>query len=115
MKDFCERTSIIDKSTIEEVKKRLVEVYNPVAIYIFGSYAWGTPTEESDLDLLVVIDKSDEKSYKRPVVGYRALRGLDISKDLIIKTKNEFETSAQNITTLIYKIKKDGKLLYARA
>jgi len=106
---------MIKKETIEEVKRRLVEVYNPIAIYIFGSYAWGCPTEDSDLDLLIVIDESDEKTYKRPVAGYRALRGLNISKDLIVKTKGEFEQAADNITTLSYKIKNDGELIYARA
>jgi len=106
---------MIEKETIEEIKKRLVEVYNPIAIYIFGSYAWGCPTEDSDLDLLIVIDKSDEKTYKRPVAGYRALRGLNISKDLIVKTKKEFEQASDNITTLSYKVKNDGELIYARA
>ena len=106
---------MIEKETIEEVKKRLVKVYNPIAIYIFGSYAWGCPTEDSDLDLLIIIDESDEKTYKRPVAGYRALRGLNISKDLIVKTKEEFEQAADNITTLSYKIKNDGELIYARA
>ena len=93
----------------------MVEVYNPVAIYVFGSYAWGIPTEESDLDLLIIVDKSDEKSYKRPVAGYRALRGVRIAKDLIVKTKAEFEASVNDVTTLGYKIKKDGELIYARA
>jgi len=106
---------MIEKEIIEEVKKRLIEVYNPIAIYVFGSYAWGSPTEESDLDLFVIVDESDEKSYKRPVAGHRALRGLDIAKDLIVKTKQEFEDSAENVSTLGYKIKKDGKLIYARA
>ena len=106
---------MIKKEIIEEVKKRLIEVYNPIAIYVFGSYAWGTPTKESDLDLLIVIDESDEKSYKRPVAGHYALRELDVPKDLIVKTKEEFENSSSNSATLIYKIKKDGKLVYARA
>jgi len=106
---------MIEKETIEEVKRRLVEVYNPIAIYIFGSYAWGCPAEDSDLDLLIVIDESDEKTYKRPVAGYRALRGLNISKDLIVKTKEEFEQASDNITTLSYKVKNDGELIYARA
>jgi len=104
-----------NKAIIEEVKKRLVEVYNPVAIYVFGSYAWGAPTKESDLDILIVIDESDETSYKRPVAGYRALRGVRIAKDLIVKTKEEFEASSNDVTTLGYKIKKDGELIYARA
>ena len=106
---------MIKKETIEEVKKRLVEVYDPIAIYVFGSYAWGCPTEESDLDLLVVVDESDEKTYKRPIAGHRALLGLNISKDLIVKTREEFEEASGKITTLIYKIKNDGELIYARA
>jgi uncharacterized protein len=106
---------MISEKTIEEVKKRLVETYNPIAIYIFGSYAWGTPTEDSDLDLVIVIDKSDEKSYSRPRPGQQALFGLGISKDIIVYTKDEFEKSSNNVTTLCHKIKNDGKVLYARA
>lgn len=106
---------MISKKILEEVKKRLIRTYNPRMIYLFGSYAWGTPTEESDLDLLIVIDKSEEKSYKRTLIGYDALFGLGISKDLIVFTKEEFEKRSNDITTLSYKIKKDGKVLYARA
>ena len=106
---------MISKETIEEVKNRLVKAYDPIAIYLFGSYAWGHPTEDSDLDLLIVVEKSDEKSYKRPLPGYDALFGMGISKDLIVYTKDEFEKNSANVTTLGYKIKKDGELLYARA
>lgn len=110
-----ESKTVINKKTIEEVKQRLIKTYNPIAIYIFGSFAWGTPTQESDLDLLIVVDHSDEKSYKRPVPGYAALRGLCISKDIIVCTKEEFEKASSNTTTLSYKIKKQGELVYARA
>lgn len=106
---------MIDEEMIEEVKNRLIAAYNPVLIYIFGSYAWGNPTQESDLDLLIIVEASDEKSYKRPVVGFKALRGLDISKDIIVYTREEFDSKSKDITTLGYKIKKDGKVLYARA
>ena len=106
---------MITKDVIEDVKNRLVKAYNPVAIYLFGSYAWGNPTEDSDLDLVIVVDKSDEKSYKRPLAGYDALFGMNIAKDIIVYTKEEFETASNNKTTLGFKIKKDGKLIYARA
>lgn len=107
---------MVSKETLEDIKNRLVKAYNPLAIYLFGSYAWGSPTEDSDLDLLVIVEKSNEKTYERPIIGYRALRGHElISKDLIIQTKDEFERRSNEITTLEYKIKKDGELLYARA
>lgn len=105
---------MISKEIIEEVKKRLVKTYNPLAIYLFGSYAWGTPTEDSDLDLLIIVDKSDEKSYKRPIAGYDALFGMGIAKDLLVYTKEEFDRRSHEITTLEYKIKKEGELIYAR-
>ena len=35
---------------------RLVDVSRPLRIYLFGSYAWGTPTVDSDYDLCVIVD-----------------------------------------------------------
>ncbi len=104
---------MISTDVIEEVKNRLIAVYNPTAIYIFGSYAWGTPTDDSDLDLLVVVKDSTEKAFKRSYSGMNALWGLDISKDLLVYTQEEFDARISDNTTLPYKVKKMGKLLYA--
>jgi len=106
---------MITPDVIEEVKNRLIKVYDPMAIYIFGSYAWGHPDDESDLDLLVVIDESDERSHRRTIAGYKALAGMGISKDLMVYTKSEFDERIGDLTTLVHKVIKDGKILYARA
>lgn len=106
---------MIEKSIINEVANRLVKVYDPIAIYIFGSYSWGIPTPDSDLDILVIVEKSDEKSYTRPVAGHKALADLDISKDIIVYTLEEFEKLSHKKSTLAFKIKKEGNKIYARA
>jgi predicted nucleotidyltransferase len=106
---------MINKETIEEVKNRLVKTYNPLAIYLFGSYAWGNPNEDSDLDLLIVVDKSDERPIKRSFEGYKALWGLGISKDIIVYTSSEFESASQKEMSLSNKVKSHGKVIYARA
>lgn len=106
---------MISKDTIQKITRRLVKVYDPIEIYLFGSYAWGNPTEDSDLDLLIVVEDSDEKSHKRSIKGFDALWGLCISKDILVYTKKEFEDRINNISTLPYKIKRDGKVLYARS
>jgi predicted nucleotidyltransferase len=106
---------MISKELIEEVKNRLVKTYNPVEIYLFGSYAWGSPDEESDLDLLVVVDKSDENPHKRGEIGADVLWDLKIPKDLLIYTKDEFMNRIVDPTTLCYKVQKEGRVLYARA
>lgn len=97
---------------IETVKERLIKAYNPRTVYLFGSFAWGKPDEHSDLDLLVVIDSSDEKPYKRLLKGINALSGLRIAKDILVYTGTEFEELASDVSTLCYKIKKEGVKLY---
>ena len=92
----------------ETIKTRLHEAYNPLSLYVFGSYAWGTPTKESDLDLLVVVEKSNKKPYKRAIEGIRALRGLGLAKDILVYTKDEFNQLTKDISSLSYKVEKEG-------
>jgi len=44
---------MINSHMIDSVKSKLIDTYDPYAIYIFGSYAWETPNEDSDLDVLI--------------------------------------------------------------
>jgi len=92
----------------ETVKSRLNIAYNPLSLYIFGSYAWGTPTKDSDLDLIIVVEDSDQKPYKRAIKGIRALRGLGIAKDILVYTKDEFKTLSQDVSSLLYKVEREG-------
>jgi predicted nucleotidyltransferase len=82
---------MIEKKLASKIIDRLVEVYHPQSIYLFGSYAWGHPTEQSDVDVYIVVDKSDEPSYRRPVKGYHALFGLNVDTEIVVRTKAEFE------------------------
>lgn len=105
---------MIPKDIIKKAVKRLVNTYHPLCIYLFGSYAWGTLSDDSDLDLLVVVNHTDLDAYQRPVAGHHALWGLGISKDLIVYTKKEFEHEAKKSTSLCYKIGKAGIKIYAK-
>jgi len=103
---------MIDNSLLETVKTKLSDVYAPLSIYVFGSYAWGTPTAQSDLDLVVVVENSTDKPYHRPVKGLRALRRLGIAKDILVYTQDEFKAISEDVSSLLYKVKHEGvKLL----
>lgn len=105
---------MIAKKIIDTVIMRLVKTYQPIAIYLFGSYAWGTPDEDSDLDWIIVVDRSNQNVYKRPVAGYHALWGLGVPNDLFVYTKKEFEKEANDVTTLCHKVYQEGIRIYAK-
>src|SRR5438045_2873937 len=99
---------MIPQSTIDEALRRLVKAYDPLQIYLYGDYAWGKPDEDSHLDLLIIIETSDEEAYKRGYLAFEALLGLKIPKNIIVFTKEEFERYSKDISSDFYKIKTKG-------
>lgn len=79
------------EAKLSEIVQRLRAAFSPVAIYLFGSYVYGTPNRHSDLDLPVVVEESQCSAYARDAQAYRALSGLGISKDVMVYTRAEFE------------------------
>ena len=104
-----------NKKIINVIKNRLIKTYNPHAIYIFGSYAWGNPDHQSDLDILIIVGDSDQKICKRPIPAYEALRGIKISTDILVYTLDEFNKMAQEKSSLCNLVKTKGKILYEAA
>ena len=106
---------MINKKTINEVQQRLVKLYNPESIYIFGSYAWGKPDPESDLDILVVVDNYTKDRLQMITDGFKALHELGIFKDILVYSKKDFEKCSSDHTTICNRIIKEGKKVYAKA
>ena len=105
----------ISKSTIQEAVKRLANTYQPLSIYLFGSYAWGEPHAESDLDFLIVLNDDVHFNFALQIKGKQALKNLDISTDIVLNHKLFFTERAQHPSTLQHKIKKEGKLVYGNS
>ena len=101
--------------TYLKIKKRLIKTFNPLEIYLFGSYAWGTPNEDSDLDLAIIVDTYSKDRHQLLSDGYGALFGLKTANDLFIFTRAEFDLYSQDKSRLTFKIKHEGKKIYAKS
>lgn len=104
----------ISVSLQKDVIRRLVDEFNPEAIYLFGSHAWGKPNSESDMDLLVIVSRSRQKPIQRAVRAQRSLRGVKAPVDVLVKTRKEFERYSSVKASLEAQITREGKLLYGR-
>ena len=87
-------------------------------IILFGSYAWGLPNEWSDIDLVVVLEENgfsknfEEKMQRKSRVSHTLLEiKKHISIDMLVYTKDEWNTLAHSDSSFFQGIDKAGKRL----
>ena len=92
--------------------QKLVAEFQPEEIWLFGSHAWGTPGDDSDVDLFVVVRESAESPIRRAQRAHRCLRGLSMPKDVLVETRQDFESVRSVKTSVENMIIKRGRRLY---
>jgi hypothetical protein len=102
-----------DDAVLPEVVRRLVEAYHPLRIYLFGSAARGDAGPDSDYDIMVLVPDDAPRDQQDCDLGYRALWGVGLAKDILVWTKSEFEKRLHLRASLPSTIMQEGKLLYA--
>lgn len=101
------------ESYIKNIVDKIINNFNPEKIILFGSYAYGHPTVDSDMDIMIVMD-TDEKPHKRAVSVRKVLKGIGIPKDIIVKTPEEFERFKDIVGTIVYPAAHKGRIIYER-
>ncbi|MCL5062883.1 MAG: nucleotidyltransferase domain-containing protein [Nitrospiraceae bacterium] len=104
---------MITEDKIEEIKDKIVKTVSPEKIILFGSYATGEATEESDIDLVVIWD-SDLNPHKRNLFLSRLFPKRDFSLDIFAFTKEEANKLKDIAGTILYEAFHHGKVIYAR-
>ena len=102
----------IPAGLLETVVERLKTEFQPEEIFLFGSHAWGTPHDDSDVDLLVIVPASSERSTRRMQRAHRCLRGLRLCKDVFVQTREEFDRYKDLRVSLQHQILARGRKLY---
>ena len=103
---------IVPPDLLNQAVKRLVEAFAPEAIYLFGSHAWGTPTDDSDVDFFVIVPQTDESPLARSQRAHGLLGDLPFSKDVLIGTRAEVDRFKHLRASLSHQILHRGRKLY---
>jgi predicted nucleotidyltransferase len=98
---------------LADITRRIVEKFDPYTVILFGSYAWGKPQKDSDIDLLVVMD-SDERPAKRGMLISPIARVPFVPMDLLVYTPQEIEDRLTIGDFFVREIMEKGKVLYKR-
>ena len=102
---------VLTPSFLQEMVRRIVDAVNPAKIILFGSYAYGTPHKDSDVDILVILE-TDTPRHKRPGQINRALAGLLIPKDILVYTPAEIEDWKDIPEAFVTQVVKKGIVVY---
>ena len=103
----------VRKSLINTILKRLIENLDVVKVILFGSYVYGKPSKDSDLDLLIIVN-TKERGIKRYAMVSELLEPRKIPMDIIVKTPEELKHRTKMFDPFIRNILKTGKVLYEK-
>jgi predicted nucleotidyltransferase len=105
----------INNMEINNIVSRIIQNFPAKEIFLFGSYAYGKPQADSDIDLCIITNQDGRKidllRQARRVISPVANKAVDI----LIYNENEFYTRANLNTTFEFQIKNEGIKLYEKS
>lgn len=104
---------MIPQQTIQQAVASIVDAAQPSKVILFGSYARGEATEDSDLDLMVieplVEDRASEMIRLRHAVGR-----VGVGVDVLVYSEAEFAERKDWLSSVVYWAAREGKVLYEK-
>lgn len=104
---------MIEMGEILEISKAIYHNFKPDKIILFGSYAYGDPQADSDVDLLVVLPYEGNGLRKTSEILQKIQPKFAI--DLLVRTPGEIEQRLAWNDFFLHEILEKGKVLYESA
>lgn len=96
--------------SISSLANQIAAEFHPDKIILFGSYAYGAPSEDSDVDLLVVLPFEGKGVYKSVEILSKINPAFPL--DLIVRTPEQIETRLKLNDFFLREVVEKGKVLY---
>ena len=107
------RVSPAGQPLIQEIVKRLANLYHPERIYLFGSAARGDAGPDSDYDFMVVVPDGTPPEICNTKAVFKVLSDIHAPVDVLVWTRQEFDKRLHLRVSFPSTIVAEGKLLYA--
>ena len=103
------RSPAIPIAAIRRYARQVAERFRPNKIILFGSYAYGTPHEDSDVDLMVVMPAANHVSQ---AVRIRLALPAPFPMDLLVRTPDDLRRGLKEEDWFVREVVEKGKVLY---
>lgn len=102
------------EQSIKNITDTIIQEFKPEKVVLFGSYAWGKPEKDSDVDLFIVKDDPKKNTREMAIDLEMILFKRDIPLDLLVYKPDQVAKRLEINDPFIKKILRDGKVLYER-
>ncbi|MDE0426976.1 MAG: HEPN domain-containing protein [Candidatus Poribacteria bacterium] len=102
---------MVTREDIQATCDDIVREFTPLQVILFGSYAYGTPTENSDVDILVVMD-IPKSEFRNKAVEIRQRIPDRFSLDLLVRSPEEIASRVSYNDWFLREITEKGDFLY---
>lgn len=96
---------------IRNIAKRIAAKFDVVQIILFGSYAYGKPTAESDVDLLIIMN-TKKRHYELRYQIYSILADFKAPLDVVIKKPEDVRAASGSRDWFLQDIVNKGRVIY---
>ena len=103
--------SPVTPGLLREIAQKVVQAFRPKSIILFGSYAYGRPTSDSDLDLLIVMESRDRPAERIRKVG-DLFDPRPLPMDFIVLTPREVRRRLSGFDPFLDEVFEKGQMLY---
>jgi predicted nucleotidyltransferase len=101
---------MINMEQIESLGKRIAQEFQAHRVILFGSYAYGRPNEDSDVDLLVILPFVGKPVQK--AIEIRSKMNPKIPVELVVRTPEQLAERMANNDWFMQEIVGKGRVLY---
>ena len=105
--------SPISMQNIRHLVRRMANKFQLEKVILFGSYAYGNPGPESDVDLLVVMNTSLSSRQQRLRIS-QAISPRPFPLDIVVRTPEELETRLKLGDPFLHEVMTRGRVVYER-
>lgn len=102
---------MVARKDIEQVAKLIGNSVKAERVILFGSYAQGKATEDSDVDFMIIAD-SELPRFKRSRKLYKLMNPHPFAMDLVVYTPEEVERGTKSEVSFVAAVLREGKMLY---
>ncbi|MBI2591132.1 MAG: nucleotidyltransferase domain-containing protein [Candidatus Brennerbacteria bacterium] len=105
---------VITQEKIKQVVDKIVKEFEPEKIILFGSYAWGEPDKDSDVDLFI-IKETDKNIFERNREAQRIIFGSGIPIDVLVYTPKQLIRREKLGDQFVQEIINKGQIIYEQS